>query len=251
MAKIERKFLAHMIDSSLTLTPAYARLGKDLEEYNTEMNAEVNSTQNILGETSKSISSYEAQASVEPFYADKDDPMFPKLQLIIDERKVLDDLKTTVLEVHLWEEITSGVFVAYREDALIEIASYGGDNTGYQISFNIHHIGGRVKGTYTAATKTFTPDTGALGKLLIEVIKGGTTTTTKVSDVIGEPAGSSLMYKVGSNLTAPKFGDASTGYTALTPGSTITTSAGQLIVVVAVSTTIVAASDIVPVVVGA
>ncbi|MFV0344210.1 MAG: hypothetical protein ACK5JH_15210 [Anaerocolumna sp.] len=160
MAKIERKYLAHMIDSSLTSTPAYTRLGKDLEEYNVEMNAEVNSTQNILGETSKTISSYEAQSSVEPFYADTTDLMYPKLQKMIDERLVLDDLKTTVLEVHLWEEDeeTPGTFVAYREDALIEIASYGGDNTGYQISFNIHLIGGRVKGTYVTATKEFTPD---------------------------------------------------------------------------------------------
>lgn len=160
MGKIERKFLAHLADSSLTSTPAYARLGKDLEEYTTEMNAEVNSTPNILGETSKKISSYEAQASVEPFYADTTDPMYPKLQKIIDDRLVLDDLKTTVLEVHMWEEDeeTPGTFVAYREDALIEIASYGGDSTGYQISFNLHHIGNRVKGTYVASTKAFTPD---------------------------------------------------------------------------------------------
>ena len=156
--KIERKFLAHFIDSSLTATPAYARLGKDLEELTIEMNAEVNSTQNILGETSKSISSYEAQSSVEPFYADPADPIHPRLQKIIDERLVLDNLKTTVLEVHLWEEDeeTPGTFVAYREDALIEIASYGGDNTGYQISFNVHHVGNRVKGTFVASTKTFT-----------------------------------------------------------------------------------------------
>ncbi|HHV09973.1 MAG TPA: hypothetical protein GXX75_06825 [Clostridiales bacterium] len=160
MAKIKRQFMAHYIDASLTSTATYTRLGKDLEEYNVEMNAEVNSTQNILGETSKTISSYEAQASVEPFYADQDDPMFPKLQKIIDDRLVLDDLKTTVLDVHLWEEDeeTPGTFVAYREDALIEIASYGGDSTGYQISFNVHNIGGRVKGTFVAATKTFTQD---------------------------------------------------------------------------------------------
>lgn len=160
MAKIERKWLAHMIDTSLTATPAYARMGKDLEEYNVEMNAAVDSKQNILGETSKTISSYEAQSSVEPFYADKDDLIFPKLQHIIDDRLVLDDLKTTVLEVHMWEEDeeTPGTFEAYREDALVEIASYGGDSTGYQISYNIHHIGNRVKGTYVASTKTFTPD---------------------------------------------------------------------------------------------
>jgi hypothetical protein len=152
--------MAHYIDASLTSSATYARLGKDLEEYNVELNAEVNSTQNILGETSKTISSYEAQSSVEPFYADEDDPMFAKLQDIIDNRKTLDDLKTTTVEVHLWDEVeaTPGSYVAYKEDALIEISSYGGDSTGYQIAFNVHNIGNRVKGKFAVATKAFTAD---------------------------------------------------------------------------------------------
>ncbi|MGF7145296.1 hypothetical protein HNQ56_003737 [Anaerotaenia torta] len=160
MAKIKRQLMAHYIDASATGTPAYTRLGKDLEEYNVELNAEVNSAQNILGETSKTISSYEAQASVEPFYADEDDPMFTRLQKIIDDRQTLDDLKTTTVEVHLWEPITEtpGSFAAYKEDALIEVSSYGGDSTGYQIAFNVHNIGNRVKGEFAVATKTFTAD---------------------------------------------------------------------------------------------
>ncbi|QHQ61390.1 hypothetical protein Ana3638_11910 [Anaerocolumna sedimenticola] len=158
--KIARKFMAHFIDASLTSTAAYTRLGKDLEELSVEMNANVESNPNILGDTSKRIDSYEPQASVEPFYADEDDPMFPKLQDIIDKRLVLDDLKTTTVEVHLWEEdeTTAGSYVAYKEDALIEIGSYGGDSTGYQISFNVHNIGNRVKGLFALSTKTFTPD---------------------------------------------------------------------------------------------
>lgn len=160
MGKIQRKYMAHFIDASTTGTPSYVRLGKDLEEYNVEMNAEVNSSPNILGETSKSISSYEPQASVEPYYADEDDPMFERLQKIIDERLTLDDLKTTTVEVHLWEQVGSSnnSYVAYREDALIEVSSYGGDTTGYQIAFNIHNIGNRVKGIFDISTKTFTAD---------------------------------------------------------------------------------------------
>lgn len=160
MAEVKRKFMAHYIDASGTGTASYTRLGKDLEEYNIEMNAEVESKQNILGETSKKISSYDAQASVEPYYADDADPLFARLQKIIDDRQTLDDLKTTTVEVHLWEEDedTPGSFAAYKEDALIEVGSYGGDSTGYQISFNVHNVGNRVKGTFAVATKTFTPD---------------------------------------------------------------------------------------------
>ncbi|CRZ34927.1 hypothetical protein DFR55_10981 [Herbinix hemicellulosilytica] len=160
MGKIERKYMAHYIDASTTGTPNYVRLGQDLEEYNVEMNANVETKRNILGNVSTIIDGYEPQANVEPYYADDDDPMFERLQKIVDERLTLDKVKTTVVEVHLWEPVEDSVntFVAYREDAIIEVSSYGGDTTGYQIPFNLHHIGNRVKGTFNVTTRTFTTD---------------------------------------------------------------------------------------------
>ena len=158
--KIARKWMAHFIDSSTTGTANYVRLGSDLEEYTVEMNANVNTTQNILGEASTIIDGYEPQSSVEPYYAVVGDPLYERLQKIADERLTHDALKTTVVEVHLWEEDPNetGSFVAYREDAIIEIVSYGGDTSGVQIPFNIHHVGNRVKGTFDVASKTFTAD---------------------------------------------------------------------------------------------
>lgn len=162
MKKIERKFMAHYIDAALpgASTAVYARLGKDLEEYNTEMNANVETKNNILGETSVLIDSYQPQTSVTPYYATKGDPMFQRLQEIVDKRLVLDDLTTTTVEVHLWEEDASatGTFTAYREEAMMEVVSYGGDTTGYQIPFNVHTTGNRTKGKFVLATKTFTAD---------------------------------------------------------------------------------------------
>ena len=162
--KIKRKWMAHYIDAALPSTSKadYSRLGKDLEEYIVEMNANVETKNNILGETSVNLDSYQPQASTDPYYAEIGEPLFERLQGIIDERQTLDDLKTSVVEVHLWEEdaTTSGSYVAYKEDAIIEVSSYGGDTTGYQIPFNIHHTGNRVKGLFALATKTFTPDAG-------------------------------------------------------------------------------------------
>lgn len=160
--KLERKFLAHYINvTPNTETPTYHLIGKDLEELNVELSPEVNTRKNILGVTSTDISSYEVSASVEPYYANTGDGLHEYLQDIIDNRKVLDDVKTDTIEVHLWEETAenSGVFTAYKESAMIEVTSYGGDNTGYQIPFNIHYCGDRVKGTFDTATKTFTPET--------------------------------------------------------------------------------------------
>lgn len=160
MAKIARKLMAHYVNATPSTTATYVRLGKDLEEYNIELSANVESKANILGETSTIIDSYEVSGSVEPYYAETGDDLFEYLQDIVDDRKTLDDLKTDIVEVHLWDETsTTGTYVAYKENAIIEVTSYGGDTTGYQIPFTVHHIGGRVKGKFVLSTKVFTADT--------------------------------------------------------------------------------------------
>ena len=95
--KIERKYMAHYLNTVFagdTGTAAYVRLGKDLEEYSPELSANVEKKSNIMGETSVTIDSYQKQGEVAPYYAEKDDPLFTKLQAIIDGDLVLDDLKT-------------------------------------------------------------------------------------------------------------------------------------------------------------
>lgn len=165
MAKIERKLLAHFLNATPEKDSAsYYRIGRDLEEYSVELSAESETKKNILGEVSTVISSYEATGSVEPYYADKDDEIYSFLQDIIDNRKVLDDVKTDTVEVHLWEAVkgedggNSTVFTAYKETAVIEVTSYGGDTTGYQIPFTVHYQGDRVKGKFDISAKTFTAD---------------------------------------------------------------------------------------------
>lgn len=157
MAKIERKYLAHFINAAEGSAQAeYERLGKDLEEYSPELSAQVDTKKNILGETSVLISGYEKTGAVEPYYAVAGSSLFTRLQAIIDDGKVLDDLKADVVEVKLWEPESDGVFPAIREEVYIEVTSYGGDTTGYQIPFTLHYTGAKVKGTFNVATKTFT-----------------------------------------------------------------------------------------------
>ena len=157
MAKIERKFLAHYINTAQSGEAVYERLGKDLEEYSPELSAQVDTKKNILGETAVLISGYEKSGSVEPYYAESGSGLFARLQAIIDDQQVLDQLKTDVVEVKLWEE-ADGSFPAYKEEVIIEVVSYGGDTTGYQIPFKLHYTGSRVKGTFNVDTKTFTAE---------------------------------------------------------------------------------------------
>ena len=156
MAKIERKYMAHFINAAKDGTAVYERLGQDLEEFAPEMAAQVETKKNILGESSILISGYEKTAAVEPFYAQAGSGLFERLQEIIDGDLVLDALKADVVDVKLWDEAESGVYPAVKETVYIEVTSYGGDTTGYQIPFTIHYTGEKVKGTFNVSTKTFT-----------------------------------------------------------------------------------------------
>ena len=156
MAKIERKYLAHFINTASGEEAAYEQLGKDLESFVAELSAQIETKKNILGQSSILISGYEKKASVEPYYAEAGTGLFEKLQKIIDDGLVLDDLKTDVVEVKLWDNTQEGVYPATREEVYVEVVSYGGDTTGYQIPFNLHFTGNKEAGTFDVTTKVFT-----------------------------------------------------------------------------------------------
>ena len=158
--KLERKDMAPDLHANFANddgTAGYVRLGQDLEEYSPELSANVEKKNNILGNTTVTIDSYQKQGEVSPYYAEKGDPLFEKLQTIIDGDLVLDDLKTDIVEVKLWGEASAGAYPAVKEECYIEVSSYGGDTTGYQIPFNVHYTGVKTKGTFDVSKKTFTP----------------------------------------------------------------------------------------------
>jgi hypothetical protein len=153
--KIKRKYLAHYIDASFGGKDTNnIRLGADLDEYNEELNPDVEINQNILGEQSVQHNGYEVQSDVDPYYACYDDPLFERLSEIANERLTGDDCKTTKVDVLLDED--GNVIWAYREDVIVVPTSIGGDTSGVQIPFTVYNDGNRVKGTFDLATKTFT-----------------------------------------------------------------------------------------------
>lgn len=154
--KIERKYLAHFIDASFNGTPVnYIRLGKDLEEYNEELNPDVEVSRNILGEQNVQHNGYEVQSEVEPFYAYEGDVLFDKLCQIANERLTGDACMTTKVDVLL--NASGTVIWAYREDCYVVPNTVGGDTSGVQVPFTVYNAGNRVGGTFNMSTKRFTP----------------------------------------------------------------------------------------------
>lgn len=150
----ERKYLMHFIDVNFgSGTPNYYRIGEDLEEYNEALNPQVEVKTNILGAQRVQHKGYQVQSEVSPFYAYEDDPLFPKLADIANERKTGDACKTTKVDVLVNEDGTQQW--AYREDVYVVPSSVGGDTSGVQIPFTLYNAGNRTAGTWNASTKTF------------------------------------------------------------------------------------------------
>ena len=160
--KIERKYMAHYIDTSFGGTASWYRLGEDLEEFNIELNPDTETVKNILGSTRFDHNGYEPSADSEPFYARVGDALFVKLQDIADNRYTGDQCKTDTLEVHMWDGDTTAGFAAWKQPAYVVPSSYGGDTSGYQIPFSVNYVGERTKGKFVPNASTgggtFTPD---------------------------------------------------------------------------------------------
>lgn len=152
--KLERKYLMHYIDASFG-GGKYERIGKDLEEYNIELNPDSETVKNIIGENSTNVKGYEVTASVDTYYAREGDALFTKLNQIINERSTGSQLETTVVDILTNSE--GDVISAYKEDAIIIPQSIGGDTAGVQIPYEIHYNGNRTAGTWDAETKAFSP----------------------------------------------------------------------------------------------
>ena len=156
MAKVNRKQVATYINTTPTSTASYLRLGADLEELTTELNNEVEETVNILGEASVTINNGNPVTTVEPYMFNVGDGLAEYLQDIIDTRKEGDDLITDIVQVKLYESPTGDAYPAVKYPVKTNVTSYGGDTTGYQIPFDLHHYGTPVAGTYDITANTFT-----------------------------------------------------------------------------------------------
>lgn len=151
---------AHLfyIDTSFgTGTTSWYLVGKDIEEMSVDLGADTETVKNILDETSVRHNGYEPTIDADPYYADPDDALYPKLKDIAMNRKKGDDCKTKYLEV-IVEDTADTSHSAWQEDCYVIPQSVGGDTSGFQIPFQVLPAGNRQAGTATLANKvpTFT-----------------------------------------------------------------------------------------------
>lgn len=149
-AKVERKLEAHFIGLTDTAgTTEWIRVGKDLEEFNMEMNPDTETSKNIIGETTFVHNGYELSGDVDTFYVRKGNALAERLQEIIDTQDTSEKCMVKYMDVQLWNSNKSLTW-----DAYIIPQSWGGDTAGYQIPFTIYPVGTPVVGSYDDTSTT-------------------------------------------------------------------------------------------------
>lgn len=84
------------------------------------------------------------------------DAVFEFVDTLRKDRAVLDDAKTDVVLVYLYETPAGGAYAAEKQSVSIQIDSFGGDGGAANvINYTINFIGDPVPGTFNPTTKAF------------------------------------------------------------------------------------------------
>lgn len=152
--KLNREALAHYLDYSfkrVISTATWEIIGDDIEEMSYELNPDMETVKNILGQTKTKDNGYEPTMDADPFYADPEKKLYPKIRDIALDRKKGDECKTLMLEV-IVENTGATNHLAYVQEVIVKPQSYGGDTGGFNIPFQVSEDGKRTKGYVTAVS---------------------------------------------------------------------------------------------------
>lgn len=157
MGKLKREALAHWLDTSWNKKVADASkatfeiIGDDIEEMYVEMNADISQLKNILGQTKTVDNGYSPSMDADPWYANTDSALYPKLRDIAMKRLKGDECKTLLLEVII-EDTEEEEYTAYVREVIVKPTSYGGGTEGFNIPFTVSEDGDWAAGTVTIAS---------------------------------------------------------------------------------------------------
>lgn len=134
----------------------YEAVGKDNDSLTRTLNNNVESKENVLGETTVEVTKGPNVTTVDPIYYTTESKLANFLKSIYLEDKELDEVVTDFMEVDATGEATSGEYPAFKQKGAVDLKSYGGDTKGISEPFDINWCGSKTYGTFNPKTKTFT-----------------------------------------------------------------------------------------------
>lgn len=124
---------------------AWEAIGKDNDDLSKELNPDVETSKNVLGETTVTHSGYEPEVGVDPYYIDPSRKMYKHLaEIAIEEKYGEADVLGYFAEAHFTtanpntKKMTG---FAYVRQAYFVPQSVGGDTSGWSIPVNIYPVG--------------------------------------------------------------------------------------------------------------
>lgn len=152
--KAKRKELAFFYKTEDTLEI----IDKGIEEASISPSAEIESVTDILGNTETTLSSYEKTTDLDPIYLEGGNKFSEWLDTLEETDAILDDAVGTFVVVKLYKTTEETKYVAWEQQAVVELTGFGGDTKGVNLPCTLHWIGERTMGTFNLSTKQFTAD---------------------------------------------------------------------------------------------
>lgn len=142
-------------------------IGDKIEEMMLNMNPNVETVTDVTGNTTTTLDRYEVQTDVTPMRAKKESELAKWLYEVVRDEKTLSDVEKEFLCVNIFDAtttttgvdpdiVTTTVYAAWTQNAVVAVQSYGGNTQGLDIPFNIHWTGKRTHGTFEPSSKAFT-----------------------------------------------------------------------------------------------
>ena len=159
--KAKRNTYLVFMNVGTTSEKSWEVFGKDIEDLSREMNNEVNSFTNILGETEVDITKGANVTSVDPIKYRSESQIAKKLYNIYKYDKELSEVEEEFCEVNTTQEVSTNEYEAFIQKGAIDLKSWGGDTTGLNSPIDINWLGEKTHGTFNPITKTFTEGSAA------------------------------------------------------------------------------------------
>ena len=141
VSKIKSSASRRFLNTMTTDSPLWALMNKGIPTMSTAYNAEVTSETYVAEDNaSNSVDSYAPNSSITQT-AFKNDSVFEFVDNLRKTRAIQKDAETEILDVYVYDEDNTGVFVAEKNNVVISIDTWdlnGGQaiSIGYTISFN-------------------------------------------------------------------------------------------------------------------
>lgn len=133
-------------------------IGKGIENIAIEQGAQVDSVKDVTGASNTELSGYEKTTALDPIYI-AGGVKFAELLDEIEEKELIgDDVVKPFIWAKAYKKDATGKYAAWRQNAVIELTSFGGDVKGVNAPCTLHWVGEREFGTFDPKTKIFSPN---------------------------------------------------------------------------------------------